>query len=557
MIAGRTKRPWSRISRGCTVASAALLLSACDGGNSADRPAETALAPFDPPVTLSIAYSYSDIVLPEGDMRDNHFLTRYLEGQTGVVVKYDWEAGGEEQYKSKLDLAIRSNDLPDAFIANREQFLTLAERGMIEDITGYYEPYASELVKSIYDATGGKALKEASVDGKLYAMPNVAIEADAPTYVWVRQDWLDKLKLQPPRSLDDIARIARAFVEEDPDGNNKDDTIGIPVDNQLVFGEKTGIYGLNGIFSAFHAYPKRWIRGATGDIVYGSVAPEAKQALELLAEWYKANVLDPDFVLRKDITEVVADNRTGIVFGPWWAPYWPLSQSVAKDTKAEWRVFAAPVDASGTFVTNDSPVTDRFLVVRQGYPYPEAAIKVLNVLTRLERNVDPNAEEADKIRATATQLGTQLRSYYPFDLLLDYPDAIEQRHDLLVKALKGGVDPKTLDPDSKTLYEDALLEQEAPRKNMEAWSASQAYLLGGAVSKLPMVRMEGVFYGTTPSMDKSWTALQQLEHDTYLKIITGELPIDAFDDFVARWKTEGGDRITEEVAAAVDASSAK
>ncbi|MBO9597885.1 MAG: hypothetical protein J7559_08730 [Cohnella sp.] len=121
----------------------------------------------------------------------------------------------------------------------------------------------------------------------------------------------------------------------------------------------------------------------------------------------------------------------------------------------------------------------------------------------------------------------------------------------------GEVDPQTLDPDSKTLYEDALLEQEAPRKNMEAWSASQAFLLGGAVSKQPAVKKEGVFYGTTPSMDKNWTALQQLEHDTYLQIITGELPIDAFDGFVEKWKADGGDRVTREVAAAVEASTAK
>lgn len=538
-------------------AAVALVAAGCDGsGKKAISSEGLPFEPYDRPVTLSIAYSFSDIALPEGDVRDDHFLTRYLKEQTGVVVKYEWEAGGEEQYKDKLDLAIRSNDLPDAFIATRDQFHTLVERGMVEDLTSYYEPYASDLVKSIYDATDGKALTEASANGKLYALPNVAIEADAPSYVWVRQDWLDKLGLDPPRSLGDVARIAKAFAEDDPDGNGKDDTSGIPVDAQLVFGEKMGVYGLNGVFSAMHAFPKRWIRDGDGEVAYGSVAPEAKQALALLADWYAQGILDRQFVLRKDVTELVANNEAGLIFGPWWAPYWPLANSVSKDTKAEWRVFAAPTDADGVFVTNTSPTTDRYLVVRKGYAHPEAAIKVLNVLTRLERNRDPNEKEAEKMRATAIQLGAQLRNYYPFDLLLDYPDAVEQRHDLLEKALAGETNPDELDPETKTLYGDVLQERESPRKSMEAWTTSQAFLLGGAVSKLPMAKREGVFYGTTPSMDKDWAQLQQWEHDTYLQIITGELPVDAFDDFAARWKRAGGDRITAEVAAEVGKAGA-
>lgn len=539
------------------VAALAALAAGCDGGDKRESPSEgLPFEPYERPVTLSIAYSYSDIALPDGDVRDDHFLTRYLREQTGVVVKYEWEAGGEEQYKSKLDLAIRSNDLPDAFIATRDQFHTLVERDMIEELTAYYEPFASDLVKSIYDATDGKALKEASANGKLYALPNVAIEADAPSYVWARQDWLDKLGLDPPRTLDDVARIAKAFAEDDPDGNGKDDTSGIPVDTQLVFGEKMGVYGLNGVFSAFHAFPKRWILDAEGEVAYGSILPEAKRALTLLADWYAQGILDKQFVLRKDFTELVANNEAGIIFGPWWAPYWPLANSVSKDTKAEWRVFAAPTDADGVFVTNTSPTTDRYLVVRKGYAHPEAAIKVLNVLTRLERNRDPNEKEVEKMRATAIQLGASLRNYYPFDLLLDYPDAVVRRHDLLEKALSGEVSPEELDPETKTLYADALQERESPRKSMEAWTTSQAFLLGGAVSKLPMAKREGVFYGTTPSMDKDWAQLQQWEHDTYLQIITGELPVDAFDDFVARWKRAGGDRITAEVAAEVGKAGA-
>lgn len=513
---------------------------------------EKAYEPLDPPVTMRIAYSYSDIVLPEGDISDDHFLTRYLKEQTGVTIKYDWESSGEELYENMLDLAIRSNDLPDAFIVNRIQFRYLIQHDMIEDLTSVYPKYSSSLVRSIYEATGGKALEEASVDGKLYAFPNVAIEADAPTYLWIRQDWLDKLDLAPPSTIEEIETIVKAFKERDPDGNGKADTIGIPIDKLLIYEEKNGVHGLNGIFAAYHAFPKSWVRDDSGKVVYGSIQPNAKAALATLAQWYKKGIIDSQFVLRKDIYDLLETNQTGIIFGPWWAPYWPLSGSVSKDTKAEWRVYTAPVDAGGTFITNTAPITDRYLVIRKGYVHPEAALKVLNVLARLERNQDPNWKEAEQLRTTAEQLGVQLRNYYPFDLLLDYPDAVAKRHDWLIQALNKEISLDSLDPETKSLYDDMVQEMEQPRKNLEAWSASQAYLLGGKVSKAPMVKSESLFYDTTASMEKNWSKLQQLEYETYLKIITGELSIEAFDKFVTDWMVQGGDEITREVSAEVN-----
>jgi len=50
-------------------------------------------------------------------------------------------------------------------------------------------------------------------------------------------------------------------------------------------------------------------------------------------------------------------------------------------------------------------------------------------------------------------------------------------------------------------------------------------------------------------MVDKWVNLKKLEDETFLKIILGQLPIDAFDQFVADWKAQGGDEITAEVQA--------
>nr|WP_255654637.1 extracellular solute-binding protein [Cohnella sp. REN36] len=518
------------------------------GGGGAPSGAEAepeAYAAYDAPVTLRIPHLYADIQFPEGDTIENNFLSRYLTKQTGISIRYVWEAQNDVQYASKMDYAIRSGDLPDAFVVNREQFRTLARSGRLADLTDAYPKYASSLVKSLYDATGGKAIRDATVDGRLYGLPNVAIEADAPTYVWVRQDWLDRLKLAPPKTLDDIARIVQKFRQGDPDGDGQANTAGIPVDRSLVFDKTTAVNGLNSVFAAFHAFPKRWIAGPDGKPVYGSILPEAKQALALLADWYRTGVLDRDFMLRQDTEELITTNQAGLFFGPWWAPYYPLPKSISTDTKAEWQVYAVPVDADGQFVTTTAPTTDRYLVVRRGFERPEAVLKLLNVFTRLERNQDPNGKQ---LLVYTEQTGVQLRNYYPFDLLLDHPNAIVQRHDRLVQALAGDLDPDQLDAETKRLYDDAVTERENPLKNLNAWSDSQAYLLGGAVSKTEMVRVESLFPDPTPAMEAHGEALRKLEEETYVKIITGEWPVDAFDTFVQQWKREGGDRMTAEVA---------
>ncbi|MCR8655814.1 extracellular solute-binding protein [Paenibacillus endoradicis] len=504
------------------------------------------------PIILRVPYSYSDIELPEGDIGEENFMSRYILEKTGIIIQYSWDAGGEEQYNAKIDLSIRSNDLPDMFIVNRKQLYYLVQNDMIADLTEVYEKHSSELVKSIYDATDGKALEEATMDQKLYALPNVGIEADAPTYLWVRQDWLDKLNLPEPRTLADIEKISYAFIHEDPDENGKDDTLGIPVEKSLVYQDKTGVFGLNSFFSAYHSFPQNWIVNSEGILVYGSIQEETKQALIRLAEWYDKGIIDRDFMIRKDASIPVTENHMGIMFAPWWAPIWPLNGSVSQDTKAEWNVFAVPLSEQGEFITKISPITDRYLVIRKNYSNPEVAVKLLNLTTKLERHVGVDDESSEAIRVTAQQLGIQLRNYFPFDLLLDDPDGVTKRYDTLVQAMNGDIDVSTLNSELAKLYDYVVKETEQPKKDMEAWSNTQAYLLGGKISKEPMVMVESYNIEHTEAYEEYWDTLITLEMDYFLKIITGELPIDAFDQFVEEWLSSGGVHVLKEATQAYE-----
>ena len=51
----------------------------------------------------------------------------------------------------------------------------------------------------------------------------------------------------------------------------------------------------------------------------------------------------------------------------------------------------------------------------------------------------------------------------------------------------------------------------------------------------------------TPGMQSSQTSLDGLRTEAFYAIIKGDKPLDSFDDFVAAWKSGGGDQITQEV----------
>ena len=55
-------------------------------------------------------------------------------------------------------------------------------------------------------------------------------------------------------------------------------------------------------------------------------------------------------------------------------------------------------------------------------------------------------------------------------------------------------------------------------------------------------------------MEKVWWKLEDMEKQAYLKIITGEEPIDYFDQFVDSWYREGGKQITDEVREEINKS---
>ena len=240
-------------------------------------------AKYDEPVTITVAKNLGAGTLdfPEGDSIESNVWTRLYKDALNVDVKFVWSTN-EQQYAQKVNISIMSNDVPDLMAVNAQQLAMMYENGQLMDMTDILENNISEQVRENLYADGGLALSAASFDGRLYAIPAVGSGLLSAYVLWVRTDWLDNLDLSIPTTVDELMTVAEAFTRNDPDGNGKDDTYGICIDQY---------YNLSYFFPMFNAYNGIWLEKEDGTYGYSSVQPEMREALQQMQTYYKEGIL--------------------------------------------------------------------------------------------------------------------------------------------------------------------------------------------------------------------------------------------------------------------------
>ena len=142
----------------------------------------------------------------------------------------------------RLNAALASNSLADIVslteINNTTVRSSLAS-GMFWDVEPYLEEFPN-LAEISEDR-----LESSRIDGRIYGVP--FLKPIARYGVLVRKDWLDNLGLDVPSTLEELAAVAQAFTEDDPDGNGTDDTVGF-VERDESF--NVGFRSLSGYFGA-------------------------------------------------------------------------------------------------------------------------------------------------------------------------------------------------------------------------------------------------------------------------------------------------------------------
>ena len=221
----------------------------------------------------------------------------YIRDNYGVDMVMDWQAENSE-YNNKLSLNIASGSLPDIFFCNNYRtFLQLAQNGLLADLTDIYDDNISDTIKGIDKSYNGRNFEPVTIDGRIMAIPGGNLDGQQ-NLLWLRKDWLDNLGLDVPDTFEDLEKVLYAFVNDDPDGNGVDDTVGLVVSATEAVKGYNHNYGLEPIFYAFGAYPTYWMEDENGQVYYGSTGEKMKDALALLQDWYAKGLIDKQFATR-------------------------------------------------------------------------------------------------------------------------------------------------------------------------------------------------------------------------------------------------------------------
>ncbi|WP_051421771.1 extracellular solute-binding protein [Cohnella panacarvi] len=533
--------------------SIALLSSCFQGGGSSltpnssgsqagERSPGAALNADRQPIALTFVRETTDLdhllkQFPGETLEDNRW-TRIYEQELGIRIKYDWTAKGD-QYRQKLGISLATGNIPDVVRVDSQQLRELSNAGLIQDLSEVYAEYASPFTKQVLSQEGSGPFEAAKIDGKLAGIPETSSSIEGAQYVWVRTDWLDTLGLQPPRTMEELLAISKAFTEDDPDRNGMKDTHGLAITNYIW----DPVAGLMGFMAGYGAYPRLWLKDDSGRLVFGGIQPEVKAALRTLQEMYRSGQIDGEFAM-KDGAKVkndTANGKIGIVYGEQWSSFW-LGLSRERNPKADWQAYPI-VGIAG--LTPQVPLpfsTNQYLAVRKGYAHPEAIVKLINL--HLEKNWGATAEY--ETYYSTPYPAWQLSPVTPFP-----PKKNLEAYLQLAEARRTG-NKSVLRDEAKAIQKNIDLYLAGGPDKETGWGWERTYGPSGAFAILDQYERNGrLLYenfvgGPTKTMIEKQSILNNLLYDTYINIILGN-PIADFDRFVEEWRRLGGDKITAEV----------
>ena len=493
--------------------------------------------------------------LPEGMSYENNSYLDFLSEDLNIKVVYDWIASSSD-FDEKMNLCIGSGTIPELMNVNATQYRALLKYDMIQPLDQYFDDYASDALKG-YVESGGEELKKciSNDKGEMMAIPAPNITAGGINEMWIRQDWLDNLGLEVPRTWDELAAVAEAFVTQDPDGNGEADTIGIlgpgNTDHMNAIGGNQ--FGLDPLFSSFQSYPQYWLQDEDGTVKYGSIQPETRTALEKIQKVYTDKLIDTEMLVRSNCQEAVLSGKVGIFFGPWWIGYTVSDATLAGE--ADWRAYFTPLSEDGKYYTHMPDPTSTYVVVSKSCKNPEAAIKIINYLI---------AYGKDWV-ADGTSAKLEVSQFYPLWNVYENADEIEVSTETLEKYLAGEITMDDVDfSRHKLLKNDMEVVTELKKEPYDDFSLDK-WNLDSDLAKINLPRLVSLLVGGNPlvndkyipvynayngqteTMETKWANLTKMEEETFAKIIMGKADISEFDTFVENWKNQGGDQILKEI----------
>ena len=514
-----------------------MLSSVClasDGLTSDER----GKAPYAETVVITAAMSDETAAvsfLGEGETREKNRWTDLYLDRLNIQVESAWVAS---EYESKLNLAIASGDLPDAFRCNYTQMCQLAQAGLLADLSEVYADYASDTTKKYLEGYQ-VGFDSGIVDGKLVGISMQHYgTVTKPYYLYIRNDWLEASGMEVPTTIDELTELARVFMASDFDGNGIDDTYGIAEDSSL----STIIH----MMPSFHAYSETWLKDDNGEIRFGGVDASVKTALETYASWYEEGILTTEFAAMntEQMYADIINDRVGIWVTKHGFAFGCMPDNIITNgPEAIWYPYPMPsVDGEQVYMEMPWQV-ENYCVVSKDCKNPEAVIKLINVYTGF-RNGEETAEDFTYYMDNVHTLSA------PF--VVNNPFADNQQNKDIKYAIETG-DTSIVEADATTYQKYlscmAWINDKDPNSVCAYLQVSDkgAYTIGNEYIDNGWYIVTALGGQKPDTMIERGSALTSMLNEGFTQIIMGEQPVEYFDELASAWYTAGGQQITDEM----------
>jgi putative aldouronate transport system substrate-binding protein len=453
---------------------------------------------------ISIVISGLGMSFPAGMNENKNPYLDYIEKSTNLDINVFLPP--IESYEEKLNIMMTSSSLPDMlYTGNKVWLANYVHQGKLRPLDEEIAKYGPTLKEKIPQ----KAWDQVTFNGRIYAIPSMN-EVKGIELMYVRKDWLDRLGLKPPKTLDEYYEVIKAFATQDPDGNGKHDTIGLLVTENL--GRTAPLFG------AFGIQLNQWLE-QDGKLVYANTTPQAKEAIAFLRRLYEENLIDPDFPLNRIQNlyyDKIVSGKVGLFSATWYDTRGPIEQNKQRDPKAEWIPLEYPTGPQGYKGVYAANLVRGYGVVPESSPNAANVVKLLNFIA------------GEGHRDLKLGFENQVWSMKNGKMVTDFSEHNKHLYRGIYTALVDVVEPEM---DKQRL--DSIGEQFHLYDNLKRIEGN---LISNKFTGLP-----------TTSMGQYMSKLTTSMQDSFIEMIVGVTPLDAFEDNVARWKSEGLDEITKEV----------
>jgi putative aldouronate transport system substrate-binding protein len=201
---------------------------------------------------------------------------------THTRLEMEWVPDGI--YTDKMNTAMMTNSLKKATFVKYTDYnfaKNSVRSGAFWEIGPYLDqfPNLRQLDEEI--------LNQSALDDKIYGLYTERLSSRQG--IIIREDWLESLKLDKPKTIDDLYEIMRAFTYDDPDRNGIQDTLGLTDRNDLIFGVfKT--------LSSYFGTPNNWeVSGHS--LVPEFETPEYRDTMNFMRKLYNEKIMNQDFAV--------------------------------------------------------------------------------------------------------------------------------------------------------------------------------------------------------------------------------------------------------------------